>query len=428
MRRGLAFLALLVGSSLAAAQEARPRVDRLIVRGPMTPVVQGYIARGLEVAEGGGSAALLIELDTPGGSVSVMEEIVKDIRAADLPIIVYVSPEGATAASAGTFVVLAAHAAGMAPRTTIGAASPIAGGGEDLPETAQAKAEELLTAVARGLAERRGQQAVEWAERAVNEAAAATESEALELGIIDRVASSSEELLEGLDGLEVEVNGTPIILDTAGARVETLPMNPLERFLHTITDPNVAVILMVVGLNGLIFELANPGAILPGVVGVVSLLLGLYATGVLAVDYTGLIFLALAFILFLADVLAPTHGVLTVGGIVSLALGASMLFNTPYADVSTAVIAALALASGAFFAFAMGSGLRAQRRRAVTGREGLLGATAVARTDLKPRGKVFLQGEIWDAVSETVDLERGAEVEVVGLEGFTLRVRARSSG
>lgn len=420
------FLFLIGWTGHARAQPPGATVLRLVVQGPITPVVQGYVARGIDRAEAGDAAAVLIEMDTPGGPVNVMEAVVKDIQASSVPVIVYVAPPGATAASAGTFLVLAAHVAAMAPNTSIGAASPVAGGGEELPQTAQAKAQEILSAMARGLAQRRGQRAVEWAEKAVTEAVAATAEEALQLGVVDLVAASRQALLEEVDGREVRVAGEEQVLKLAAARIETVPMNAVERFLHSITDPNVAIILMVLGLNGLIFELANPGAIFPGVVGAVALLLGLYATGVLSVDYTGLIFLALAFALFAADLFAPTHGILTLGGIAALVLGASMLFNTPYADVSTAVVVGLAVASGGFFAFAVGSALRAQRRRTATGREGLVGATAVVRSDLAPRGKVFLHGELWDAVSESESLPQGSRVEVVGVEGFTLRVQPKS--
>lgn len=421
MLSSLCLLVALVGR--VWAQPGEPVVLLLAVQGPITPVVQGYLERGVQHAQMRGAVALLVELDTPGGAVPVMERIVQAFRASTVPVIVYVTPPGATAASAGTFLVLAAHAAGMAPQTTIGAASPVGGGGEDLPRTAQTKAEELLAAMARSLAARRGPQAVEWAQQAVTEAAAATAQEALELGLVDAVAAHREELLGQLQGLEVEVAGERRTLELVGSALVVMPMNPLERFLHTITDPNVALILMVLGVNGLLFELANPGSILPGVVGAVALLLGLYATGVLSADYTGLVFLALAFVLFVVDLFAPTHGILTLGGILSLVLGASMLFNTPYAQVSLAVVVGLAAATGGFFAFALGHALQAQRRRPRTGREGLVGARGVARSPLQPRGKVFLLGELWDAVAEDGRVEEGSAVEVVAVEGFTLRVR-----
>ena len=336
---------------------------------------------------------------------------------------VYIAPTGAHAASAGTFITLAGHVAAMAPGTSIGAASPVASGGEELPETAREKEIAILEADIKGLAKRRGEEATEWAALAVREARAATEDEALQLGVIDLIADSVSDLLEQLDGMEIEVAGEPVTLHTAGLPINELPMSPLENLLHTITDPNIAFILMTLGLNGILFELSNPGGYFAGVVGGICLLLALYAMGVLSVNYTGLLFVVLAFVLFIVDIKAPTHGVLTAGGIASFIIGSLILFNSPYSRVSISLVVTVGLATGAFFAFVVAKAIGAQRRRPTTGAEGLVGEIAVVRKALTPAGTVLIKGELWTAETEAGAVERDQRVEVLRREGFRLWVR-----
>ena len=396
----------------------------LEIEGPVTPVMLSYINRGVERAEATAAEAVVVVLDTPGGSVTLMEETIKAIRSAGVPVVVYVAPPGAMAASAGTVITLAAHVAAMAPETSIGAASPVGGEGEDLGETSQKKVKEILKAQARGLARRRGEEAVAWAEQAIDEAIAASADEALELGVIDFVADSLEDLLDQMDGFAVSVMGDEITLHTAGATREKLPMNPLERLMHTIADPTIAVILMTIGVNALIYELSAPGGYVAGIIGVICLGLGLYALGVLSVDYTGLIFIALAFVLFVLDIKAPTHGVLTAGGVASFILGAVLLFQASTFEVPWGAIIGMAVLTGGFFAFIVAQAIRAQSWQVTTGSEALIGATAVARTDIDPEGTVFLKGEYWSAVAEEGRaIEAGSQVEVTGREGFRLRVQ-----
>ena len=402
--------------------QGRTTVDVLTVEGAVTPVVARYIERGIEEASSEGAELLVIELDTPGGSVNVMQGIVQSMVSADVPITVYVAPEGAQAASAGTFVVLAGHIAAMAPNTTIGAASPVGGQGEDLPETAQEKATNALAAQIKSLAGRRGERAVEWAEEAVRSAKAATAQEALEIGVIDLIAPDVNTLLQEVDGQEVDLKTRTVTLNTAEADVIDLPMTLIEEFLHTITDPNIAYILLILGLNGLLFELANPGGFLAGVIGAISLVMGFYALGVLDVNYTGLGLIALAFILFVADIKAPTHGALTVGGIVAFVLGSLILFDTPFYSVSRGLIVSVALITAGFFAFAVGAALRAQRSKPTTGLEGLIGAQARVRSDLDPEGTVFLQGERWKARIQDGMVKEGEFVQVIDVDGFELIV------
>lgn len=415
----------LVGPS--AAQESGGRAEVLRVEGAITPIVATYIERGIASAEAEGADLLILVLDTPGGSVDVTRRVTRRMQESRVPIVVYVAPEGAHAASAGTFVTLAAHLVAMAPGTSIGAASPVAGGGEELGETAKEKAVSILEADAEGLARRRGEKAVAWARSAVREAKAATEQEALELGVIDLVATDLRDLLQKLDGRQVEVDGRWVTLETEGMALHELEMNAVEQFLHVITDPNVAFILMTLGINGILFELSSPGGYVAGIVGGICLILGLYALGVLEANWIGLLLIVVAFVLFVLDVKAPTHGILTLGGVASFVFGSLILFQSPYYQVSRALIVGVALATAAFFAFAVAKAVRAQVRRPVTGLEGMIGRTAEARTDLDPRGSVFLMGEWWEAIAEDGPISKGERVVVVGYEGFQLRVR-RSPG
>ncbi len=419
-------LALLLSTvSGAGAQDAR-HVNVLEIEGPVTPIMISYIERGIRTSEGDGAEALVIKLDTPGGQIDQMKKIVQALLDANVPVAVYVYPRGAYAASAGTLITLGAHVAAMAPGTTIGAASPVGSEGQDLEETIDAKIKEDLKAQARALAGRRGEEAVAWAESAIEEAKAINAREALELGVIDFVADDLDDLLAQMDGLQVAVGGEDVTLQTTDASAQELPMTFAEQFLHIITNPTIAFILLTLGLNALIFELSSPGGYVAGVVGAICLLLAFYALGVLPVNYAGLIFIGLAFILFVIDIKAPTHGALTVGGIVSLVAGALILFNSPLYRVSIAAVVSVALVSGAFFAFAIAKVVQAQKKPAVTGKEGLIGLVAQARTELDPQGTVFVKGELWDATAVGGPIERGEPVEIVAVEGFRLRVRRSS--
>jgi membrane-bound serine protease (ClpP class) len=416
-------LFLSVGAAGGAQGQAATHVDVLEIEGAVTPIMISYIERGIATAEEDGAEALVVLLNTPGGQTDLMNRVISAMLASDVPVVVYVYPRGAYAASAGTLITLAGHAAAMAPGTTIGAASPVGSQGEDLGETMEAKVKEDLKAQARGLAARRGDEAVAWAESAIEEARAATAEEALELGVIDLVAGNLDELLAGLDGLEVVVNDRRVVLETAGAEVRELPMTFPEQFLHIITNPTVAFILLTVGLNALLFELSAPGGYVAGIVGAICLVLAFYALGVLPVNYAGLIFIILAFGLFVADVKAATGGVLTVGGVVSLVAGALLLFNSPLYRVSISAIVGVALVTGLFFAFAMTKVMQIRRRPSVTGTEGLIGQLGEARTALEPEGTVFVRGELWQAESLEGPIEKGERVEIAGVHGFRLQVR-----
>lgn len=424
--RWIIYLVLVFTSLLSSSASAQSAGEVLLmeVTGPVTPVMLSYIERGVAEAQTRNAEALVIELNTPGGDVDLTKKIIQAMVSSDVPVVVYVSPRGAFAASAGTFITLAGHVAAMAPNTSIGAASPVGGQGQDIPETEKSKLINILQADIEGLASRRGDKAVEWSRQAVSEARAATAEQAQQLGVVDFVATDVNDLLSQMDGFSVTLHdGRQVTLNTKAAPIIELPMSAIERFLHTITNPNIAFILMTLGINGLLFELASPGGYIAGVVGAICLLLAFYALGVLDVNYTGLLFIALAFILFVVDIKAPTHGILTIGGIASFILGSLVLFNTPFSSISLRLVVSVALATGTFFGFIIAKAVSVQRRPATTGVEGLVGALGTARTDLSPSGTVFLKGEWWRAEAEDGPIQAGEKVIVEAVEGFRLRVR-----
>lgn len=423
-----AALALALLASPVLAQQG-PVVYVMTFDGPVNPVLASYVERGIAQAEADGAAALVLRLDTPGGQVDITQRIVKAMRASQVPIVVYVWPTGARAGSAGTFITLAGHAAAMVPGSTIGAASPVAAGGEELGETMTKKVTNILAADIETLARRRGEEATAWARKAVEEAAAATADEALAIGVIDAVATDVDDLLRKLDGLEVEVAGRMQTLRLAGAEIRDLPLTAAERFFNTLINaiaiPGIAILLIVLGVQAIISEFSQPGGYVAGIAGGIAVLLGLYALGLLNANWAGLGFIALSFVLFLADIKAPTHGALTLGGIITFIFGSVMLFQGTEVPIPWGTIVGLAIFSALFFSFVIAKVLQAQRRRPTWGQEALVGARAVARTELNPSGKVVAQGEWWDAEldGEPGPVPPGTPLTVVRREGFRLRVR-----
>ncbi len=417
----LALLGLALCLALPARAQSGAPAYVLTVKGPVTPITQSYIARGIALAEENGAAALVIELDTPGGGLATTREIVQSMQAATVPIVVYVAPAGATAASAGTIITLAGSLAAMAPGTSIGAASPVSMQGE-MGETERMKAENIVIADLEALTERRGPEARAWVSKAVLEADALSATEALSLGVVDVVAPSTADLLREIDGREVPTAGGTVTLDTASAPLQPVTRTPMEEFLHIILDPNVAFILLTIGLNALLFELSSPGGYVAGVIGAICLVLGFFALGVLPVNWTGLGLILLAFVLFVADVKAPTHGVLTVMGVISFVLGSLVLFNSPLYRVSLTLVATVGLFSGVFFAFIISKAVMAQRRPAATGRESLVGMMGEARQRLAPQGMVFLRGELWSAETVGDPIPAGTPVRVISVQGLHLVV------
>lgn len=421
---GLVCAATLLARVEAADQPAE--VVRLRVNGVIAPSSARYILRGLHEAEEENAAALLIELDTPGGLLKSMDDITKALLNARVPVIVYISPSGARAASAGVFVTYASHVAAMAPTTHLGAAHPVAvGQGGQQDQTMLAKITNDSVANIRAMARRRGRNA-DWAERAVRESVSIDEEQARRLHVIDVVATDVHDLLTQINGREVETSVGPLRLATARAVVRFIGMDASERLLDLLSDPNVGLILMTIAIYGIIFELSNPGAILPGVAGAIALVLALTSFAILQVNVGGLALIALSVLFFIADIKVPGHGILTVGGILSFILGAVLLTERqlPFLRVSLEVAVFTALLTGAFFLYAVGAGLRVQRAKIRMGRETLVGAAGVARTDLTPSGMVYVLGELWTAEAENgAALREGDRVVVVSVDGLRLRVR-----
>jgi membrane-bound serine protease (ClpP class) len=419
---------LLAPTVPAQAQSPADEVVVLSVDGAITPVVAGYIDRGLSEAERDGARAVVIVMDTPGGLDTAMRAIIQRILASEVPVITYVSPGGARAASAGTFISYAAHVAAMAPSTTIGSASPVSlgqdGQAQETSDTMEAKVTNDAVSYIRGLAERRGRNA-DWAERAVREAANLTASQALEMNVIDVLASDLGDLLRQVDGREVDLASGRVTLQTAEASVRRLDPHLGEAFLQLIANPTLAYLLLSLGLLGLYLELSNPGSILPGVAGTILLITALFALGSLPVNWAGVLLIVLAFILFAADVWTTSHGVLTVGGLIAFILGSLMLLNTnagPFFQIVPGVMAAVIISLSAFTLIISALAVGTLRRRPATGIESLIGATAVARTRLDPDGTVFLEGERWRAHSQSGPVERGQRVRVQAIKGLDLVV------
>jgi membrane-bound serine protease (ClpP class) len=423
MTRAAATLALGVLLLAAGGAAAAPRpVSVLKLDGVISPITVRLIESALDRARAEGHQALVIELDTPGGLERSMRAIVQRLLGSEVPVIVYVAPTGARAASAGVFVTLAAHVAAMAPATNIGAAHPVAlGGGVD--KESLRKIENDAAAFARTVALERGRNA-DWAEKAVRESVSITEREAVRLKVVDFVAESLAEVLAKADGRRVKTASGPVTLATAGAPVQTIEIGFRDRLLSILTDPNVAYILMMLGTIGLLAELYNPGAIFPGVLGAISLILAFFAFQSLPINYAGLLLILLGLGLLIAEIKIVSHGILAAGGVVAMALGSLMLFDTPGIGglrVSWWVIGPTLAATAGLFLFVLTAGVRALTRRPVLGAEGLIGLTAVARGPLAPQGQVAVQGELWRAVADE-PVEDGAPVRIVGVEGLTLRV------
>jgi membrane-bound serine protease (ClpP class) len=413
----------------AQAQEDTPTALLLNFDGPISATLHSYLQRGIRIAASSGAEIIILQLDTPGGEIELTNAIVQTIRASQTPIVVYVAPRGAIAGSAGTLITLAGHAAAMAPETAIGAASPISGTGEDLPETLETKQKNILKASARALAERRGERAVELAESTIETAEAASAEQALEAGLIDFIASDVYDLLRQLDGFRVELESGELVLDTAYLQVETLELSLIEQLGAFLANATVVFILLILGVQAILIEISSPGGWVAGFLGVVCLALAGYGLGVLPVNWFGAIFLVLAFVLFILDIKAPTHGALTAAGVGSLIVAGLVLFNSPgvpsFQRVSVPVVIGASLATGAIFFIILTFGLRAQSIPVLTGQESLVGRTGKARSDLDPSGAIHLAGEEWTAETEAgaEPISKGTDVEVVAVQGLKLIVR-----
>ncbi len=413
---------ILLFSSLVHAKT----IQWLTIDGAIGPVANEMLENALAEAVRVDAELLVIEMDTPGGLLKTTRMMCKTMLASEIPIVVYVAPSGARAGSAGVFITLASHVAAMAPGTNIGAAHPVGlGGFGSAPDTSgimEGKVTNDAAAFARTLAEQHGRNAT-WAEQAVRESKSITENEALSLGVVEIIAPNADSLLFALNGRIVTINGIADTLDTQGAIVANPPMSLRLRILDIIADPNIAYILMLIGIYGLFFELYNPGAIFPGVVGGMSLIVAFFSLQLLPISWAGLLLILFAIILFILEIKITSYGMLSVAGIVSMTLGSLMLFQPGLTgiQVGLGLIIPAAIITALFFAIVVGMGLRAQSRKVVTGAEGLVGETGTVSIDLNPNGKVLVHGEIWTAHSAQLAL-RGSRVKVTAVNGMELTV------
>ncbi len=397
----------------------------------MPPMLE-YFKRGIEYAEARDADVLVVQLNTPGGSISVMTEIVEAIGKSKVPVVIYVSPNDAQAASAGAIITMAGQASAMSPRTVIGAASPVDSSGGDIESTMAKKIKEDLKAKARSMVERRGAKAISLAEAMIDDAKAVTAKEALDAELIDFISDDTEDLLQSLNGFTVQMDGgISLTLNTADIRTEELEINFIEQLLMMLTDPNIAFLLLAIGVQGILIEISSPGGWFAGFLGAVCLTLAIYGMGVLTVNWFGIIFLIIAFVLFILDIKAPTHGALTTAGVASFIVGALVLFNSPgtpqFQRVSVPLVIFMGIFLGLLFFAILLIALRAQHRPVQTGSESLIGKTGTARTSVATEGQVQLESELWSAEQSagSESIGKGDLVEVVEVRGLRLIVKKK---
>ena len=408
------------------SQEKAP-VFTIEVDGIINPATAKFIVDSIDQATQQGAQCLIIQLDTPGGLMDSMRMIVKKELASTIPIIVYVAPSGARAASAGVFVTMAAHIAVMAPSTHIGAAHPVTlGGGEGKEsKTMTEKIVNDTVSYIKTIAKNRGRN-VDWAEKAVVKSVSITEEEAVKLNVVDFITPDLQSLLTKIDGRIVKFDGVTRTLQTKGVQPQPIQMSWREKLLDIISNPTIAYIFLMLGIYGIFFELSSPGAILPGVVGGIFLILAFYALQMLPVNYAGLALIFFGIILFIAEIKVVSHGLLAVGGVISLFLGSMMLFHSPveYMRVSLSVIIPAVIVSAAFFIFAVTKAINARLKKPTTGMEGLIGEVGIVSTPISPEGKVSIHGEFWNAVSDqSQNIDQGDKVQVIGADNLKLKVK-----
>ncbi len=391
----------------------------------ITPAISAYIKSEIEIAEDSYAECLVIELDTPGGLLESTRSIIKSIFESRVPVIIYVSPSGSRAGSAGVFITMAAHIAVMAPGTNIGAAHPVNLGGQAVADSSNPMNDKILNdtvAFIKTIAEKR-ERNKKWAESAVRESVSITENEALELNVIDYIAPSLDSLLTIIDGAEVEIESDSVTLNTKNVKIVYREMGWRLKFLSVLANPNIAYILMLLGIYGLFFELYNPGSLVPGIIGGICIILAFFAMQTLPVNYAGLALIFFSIILFLLEIKVQSFGMLTIGGVISFTIGSIMLFKSPIFSISLSVIVSAVTVTALFFIVAISLGLAAQRRKPATGREGLIGETGTAESDFEKdgSGNVLVMGELWKAKSRE-DLKKGDRVRVILVENMVLEV------
>jgi membrane-bound serine protease (ClpP class) len=416
---GVLLAAVLLGAFPLAAQAAEGEIYVVKVSGTINPGLAEYLIGSIDKSFREGAACLVIQLDTPGGLALSMRSIVMAILASEIPIVVYVSPSGARAASAGVMITLAADIAAMAPGTNIGAAHPVNLGQKEMDKTMSEKVINDMVAYTKSITEKRGRNS-EWAEKAVRESVSVTEKEALELKVIDLIAQDLNDLLEKIDGRQLKDKG---ILHTKRLKTVFLRETLRDKILKTLSDPNIAYLLMMIGMAGLYFELSHPGAIFPGVIGAISLILAFFAFQTLPVNYAGILLIAVALILFILEMKVASYGLLSLGGIISLFLGSLMLFEggAPGLSLSWRVLIPTVIMVSGFFVIVAGLVFRSQISKPRTGDKGLIGEIGVVKERLAPGGRVFVHGELWNAEAPE-PVEAGAKVRVVGMDRLVLKV------
>ncbi|UCD86717.1 MAG: nodulation protein NfeD [Desulfobacterales bacterium] len=416
---GVVLAGLLLGTFPMAAQAAKGEVYVVEVSGTINPGLAEYVIRSIEKANGEQAACLVMQLDTPGGLALSMRSIVMAVLASEIPVVVYVSPSGARAASAGVMITLAADIAAMAPGTNIGAAHPVNLGQKEMDKAMAEKVVNDMVAYTKSISEKRGRNS-EWAEKAVRESVSATETEALNLKVIDLIAEDLDDLIEKIDGRDLKDKGT---LVTKGLNRVILTESLRDKILKTLSDPNIAYLLMMIGMAGLYFELSHPGAIFPGVIGAISLILAFFAFQTLPVNYAGILLIALALILFILEMKVTSYGLLSLGGVISLFLGSLMLFEgtAPEMRLSWRVLIPTVVMVSGFFVVVAGLVFRSQISKPRTGDKGLVGEVGVVKERLGPEGKVFVHGELWNAEASE-PIEAGAKVRVIGVDQLVLKV------
>ncbi|MBI2988161.1 MAG: nodulation protein NfeD [Deltaproteobacteria bacterium] len=423
------FLALVIGGFSALAQSkgpSDPHVDLIMIDGGIHPAVDDFIRESIGRARSKGARALIIQLDTPGGLLTSTRSIVKDILGAPVPVMVYVAPSGAGAGSAGVFITLAAHIAAMAPGTNIGAAHPVGGGGQEVKGVMGEKIENFTASFSETIAQKRGRN-TEWAIQAVRRSVSITEKEALKKNVIDIVARDIDDLLQQAEGKKVDVDGHEQTLSLKGVRVERFEMGLKQKIINTLSDPNIAYLLLMAGILGIYMEFSHPGVIFPGVAGGIALLLALTSFQILPINYAGLLLILLGIALLIGEAFLPSFGVLGIGGAIALGLGSLLLFDTESSDLvvdrsiiftAVATLSALMLVVG-YLVF------KSQKRKPTLGLEGLLGEIGEVRVMLNPCGKIFVHGEYWNAEGDG-EIAVGEKVRVVGFEGMSLKVKRLS--
>jgi membrane-bound serine protease (ClpP class) len=412
--------AALLGAFPLAAQAAKGEVYVIEVSGTINPGLAEYLIRSIETASSEDAACVVIQLDTPGGLALSMRSIVMAMLASEIPVVVYVSPSGARAASAGVMITLAADVAAMAPGTNIGAAHPVNLGQKEMDKTMAEKVVNDMVAYTKSISEKRGRNS-EWAEKSIRESVSATEKEALELEVIDLIAEDLDDLIEKIDGRDLKDKGT---LHTKGVKRVILTEGLRDKILKTLSDPNIAYLLMMIGMAGIYFELSHPGTIFPGVIGAISLILAFFAFQTLPVNYAGILLIVLALIFFILEMKVTSYGLLSLGGVISLFLGSLMLFEGtgPEMRLSWRVLIPTVVMVSGFFVVVAGLVFRSQISKPKTGDKGLIGEIGVVKERLAPEGKVFVHGELWKAEAPT-PIEAGTKVRVVGVDQLTLKVQ-----